>query len=270
MHSQVVARILQLNQEFYQTFAFSFSLTRQRLQNGILMALNEIPLEGNWLDLGCGNGALAHEWALQRRRGLYLGLDFSPGLLAEAKKNLPGVGLPPGLKIEFYQVDINDTDWEKKYMHIPWNGILAFAVLHHIPSFKLRTELLARVNRLLPAEGRFILSVWQYQNSPRLMARRLPWESIGIQPGEVDEGDTLIDWRAEAGQAEGAAGIRYVHLYHRQELAELAHLSGFIIVDEYESDGRSGNLALYQVWQKGGNLKKKSEIITIIKSRKGE
>ena len=257
MQSWVVEKILQLNQEFYQTFAFSFSQTRQRLQPGILMALNEIPLKGNWLDLGCGNGALAREWALQRRQGLYLGLDFSPGLLEEARKNKPEVGLPKGLKIEFDQVDLNTEDWSALVSHIQWNGILSFAVLHHIPSLELRVKVLKQVHHLLPQEGRFIFSVWQFQHSPRLMARCLPWESIGISVDEVDEGDTLIDWRADARQEEGAMGVRYVHLYSRQELAQLAHLADFSIVDEYESDGRSGNLALYQIWHKSQNELKK-------------
>ena len=257
MQTQIVEKILQLNQEFYQTFAFSFSQTRQRLQPGILMALNEIPRKGNWLDLGCGNGALAREWALQRRQGLYLGLDFSSGLLEEASKNKPEVGLPEGLRIDFNQVDLNAVGWAEGFSHIQWNGILAFAVLHHIPSLELRLRVLTQVNQLLPKKGEFIFSVWQFQHSPKLMERCLPWESIGISENDVDAGDTLIDWRADARRDNGVLGVRYVHLYPRQELAELARLTGFSTMEEFESDGRSGNLGLYQIWQKKRNALKK-------------
>lgn len=250
MQRQVVEKILQINQEFYQTFAFSFSRTRQRLQPGILMVLNDITLNGNWLDLGCGNGALAREWALQRRQGIYLGLDFSAELLEEARKNKPEVGLPEGLRMEFQQADINADNWAGGLAHIKWNGILAFAVLHHIPSHELRLKILEQVHQLLPRNGRFIFSVWQLQHSPRLMQRVLAWEKFGILENEVDEGDLLIDWRAEARQVNTEPGVRYVHLYSRKELSQLAHLSEFSIVNEFESDGRSGNLGLYQIWQK--------------------
>lgn len=250
MQKQVVEKILQLNQEFYQTFAFSFSRTRQRLQPGILMVLNEIPRKGNWLDLGCGNGALAREWALQRRQGIYLGLDFSAELLEEARKNKPEVGLPEGSRIEFQQVDITASGWAGELTTIKWNGILAFAVLHHIPSPDLRLRVLKQVHQLLPKNGRFIFSVWQLQHSPRLLQRCLPWETLGISADQVEEGDTLIDWRADARRKDGGMGTRYVHLFTRAELAELADHAGFSVVEEFESDGRSGNLGLYQIWQK--------------------
>jgi len=58
-----------------------------------------------------------------------------------------------------------------------------------------------------------------------------------------------LDWRhALPGQAE-QSGLRYVHLFSRLELAELAASSGFIIEQEFESDGEGGKLGLYQVWR---------------------
>jgi SAM-dependent methyltransferase len=129
------------------------------------------------------------------------------------------------------------------------DGALAFAVLHHLPGMELRRRVLLQVHDLLVPGGWFIHSEWQFQHSPRLMARRLPWTRLGLQVGDLEEGDTLLDWRhASCGQAE-QVGLRYVHLFSRAELQELAALSGFRIAEEFESDGKGGNLGLYQVWR---------------------
>ncbi len=128
--------------------------------------------------------------------------------------------------------------------------MLALAVLHHLPGAGLRRQVLGQVHELLGPGGWFIHSEWQFQNSARLMARRLPWDSIGLKEEDLEEGDTLLDWRhALPGQAE-QAGLRYVHLFSRPELADLAAQSGFAIQQEFESDGEGGRLGLYQVWRR--------------------
>ena len=78
MQPETIAKLHHINQEFYQTFAHSFASTRRRIQPGIRKVLQEIPTHGNWLDIGCGSGALAVEWIRQQRTGLYHGVDFSP------------------------------------------------------------------------------------------------------------------------------------------------------------------------------------------------
>jgi len=45
-------------------------------------------------------------------------------------------------------------------------------------------------------------------------------------------------------------GLRYVHLFSRSELTELAAQAGFSIENEFESDGDGGRLGLYQAWRK--------------------
>ena len=44
-------------------------------------------------------------------------------------------------------------------------------------------------------------------------------------------------------------GLRYVHLYSRCELANLADQTGFSLLEEFESDGEGGRLGLYQIWR---------------------
>jgi tRNA (uracil-5-)-methyltransferase TRM9 len=252
MQATTAARLLSLNLQFYQTFGKAFAETRRRVQPGVRRALELIPPSGRWLDLGCGPGTLAVEWirhAQVRRQGEYLGLDFSPQLLEEARQAVQGLS-QPGLQIHFQPADLSNPGWEKAVAGQPFDGVLAFAVLHHLPGANLRRQVLRQVHELLSPGGCFIHSEWQFQHSPKLMARRLPWDRIGLKEEDLEEGDTLLDWRhALVGQAE-RAGLRYVHLFSRPELADLAAQSGFVIEREYDSDGEGGRLGLYQVWRR--------------------
>ena len=127
--------------------------------------------------------------------------------------------------------------------------ILAFAVLHHLPGDGCAPGLLRQAHSLLIPGGLFIHSNWQFQHSPSLMARRQPWETIGLAEEDVEAGDTLLDWRYTLpGQAE-QTGLRYVHLFTGEELGRLAASSGFCVEETFESDGQGGRLALYQRWR---------------------
>jgi len=41
-----------------------------------------------------------------------------------------------------------------------------------------------------------------------------------------------------------------VHHFNEPELADLAESSGFDVLDTFYSDGKEGNLAIYQTWKK--------------------
>jgi hypothetical protein len=72
----------------------------------------------------------------------------------------------------------------------------------------------------------------------------LPWSTAGIQPEAVDGGDVLLDWRAG-----DSPGVRYVHTFTEDSLYKLATKGGFSVVKSFYSDGKVGNLALYQIWE---------------------
>ena len=67
---------------------------------------------------------------------------------------------------------------------------------------------------------------------------------MGILDDEVDEWDYLLDWRRDG------EGLRYVHYFTEEQLAELAAETGFAVAESFYSDGESGDLGLYQVWEK--------------------
>jgi SAM-dependent methyltransferase len=250
MKSSTCEQLVRLNEQFYQTFGEAFSNTRQRIQTGQRRMLESIPKIGSWLDLGCGNGNLAVEWARQKREGQYIGVDFSPVLLRDAREAVQKKTIPAGLDFKFELVNLSHENWSAPWRQTILTGAMAFAVLHHIPGRDLRLRFLCQVNRLLPRGGEFLHSEWQFQNNPRIVSRKQPWSKIGLVDGDVDPGDTLLDWRHALPGQKDQVGLRYVHLFSREELGELAELSGFELLDEFESDGTGGKLSLYQRWRK--------------------
>lgn len=239
MDAHTTARLVEINQEFYTRFGDSFSATRHRIQPGVRQILETLKGDESILDLGCGNGELARELAKRGHRGAYLGVDFSVPLLQDAET------MPHEFLATFLQADLTQLSVFRSQLlntgH--WSLITAFAVLHHIPSIEIRSDILRAVRNLLAEDGKFILSNWQFLNSEKLKERIQPWEKVGIQPSEVDAGDYLLDWRS------GGEGLRYVHHFSEKELSMLAQETGFEIRETFYADGETGNLGLYQVWE---------------------
>ena len=258
MNQQTQEQLIALNDQFYQTFGPAFAATRMRIQPGIWALMDEIPMEGDWLDLGCGNGALGKLWAEQNHKGCYIGLDFSDELLEHASKLTAGLA-GDGLVLQYMKAGMTDDPWpvEDEKITMPlfgekrvlFDGILSFAALHHIPGSQVRLNILKHIRRLLKPDGVFIHSEWQFQNSPKLMERRLNPADVGVDAGQLEPGDTILDWRFALPGQEEQVGQRYVHLFSEEELAKLALESGFVIEKTWHSDGKSGNLAMYQRWR---------------------
>jgi SAM-dependent methyltransferase len=245
VNHEIASALIRLNHQFYQTFADSFSATRQRIQPGVRRIVSSLPQQINLLDLGCGNGSLADYLARYCFRGSYLGLDFSAGLLQNSRSFDRSSSSSPDLDIRFAQADLSDEKWEVDLPAVLFSQVFSFAVFHHLPGDEMRLSILEKIRRLLAPDGIFILSNWQFMNSARFKERIIPWNFVGLNPVDLEEGDYLLDWRA----GPATTGYRYVHSYTSAELHALAGQSGFIIQDEFYSDGKEGNLGLYQVWK---------------------
>jgi tRNA (uracil-5-)-methyltransferase TRM9 len=259
MNQKTASKLLEINRKFYEDFGKAFAKTRLRLQPGVKRIVGELPAIGKWLDIGCGNGTLAAAMASGGKSGLYVGIDFSPALLDEALKSTADLK-ESQLSMRFYLFDLGQENWvdvlNEKLVKDglmeageKFSNILAFAVLHHIPGAENREKILRQARGFLPVDGLFVHSEWQLDKSRRLMARRLPWDTIGLESDAVEEGDTLIDWRYALPGQEERVGIRYVHVFSTKELSDLAGRSGFAIDEEFESDGKGGKLGLYQKWR---------------------
>lgn len=236
------SKLLDINQVFYNRFASSFSATRQQVQPGVRELIQRIQPDASVLDIGCGNGTLARALAFQGFTGKYLGVDMSASLLEQAETLLDD---PSSDRYEFQLADLASPTWHIPFPKMAYDWLTAFAVLHHLPGENLRQQTVDTFSKLIPPYGFCVVSVWQWQNSPRLQRRVLPWSTVDLNPENLDQGDVLLDWRADQ-----VPGLRYVHTFTKASLRDLAEGAGLRVMESYFSDGKSGNLALYQVWQK--------------------
>lgn len=190
------------------------------------------------LDCGCGNGELAATLCNLGFRGHYTGTDSSAILLQIAREKTSSCA-----NFQFFQADLANPDWDKTIQGKTYDVVFAFAVLHHIPSAKLRLNLLKSLRGHIKPGGWLAMSNWQFLNSPRLRKRIQDWSVIELSKQDVEAGDYLLDWR------QGGKGYRYVHHFTDEELASLAQDAGFRVLETFLSDGEGGNLGLYQIWQ---------------------
>ena len=124
----------------------------------------------------------------------YLGTDVSEGLLSAAREAL---GQPEQGEYTFQQSDLSYPDWAQQLPQQTYQALVSFAVLHHLPGKDLRLRTGQAFRKLIDPQGFAAISVWQWQNSPRLAKRVLPWSEAGLTTEAVDEGDVLLDWRAK-------------------------------------------------------------------------
>jgi SAM-dependent methyltransferase len=239
MDKKTAEKLLALNLKFYQTFASDFSETRQRLQPGVLRLLDTLEPGIAILDLGCGNGELARELARREFPCTYTGVDFSAALMEEAKQTLPA-----DFPSRFLELNLAEKNWEPVLQGEQFDVILALAVFHHLPGAELHHQVCSQIYDHLTENGAFYLSSWQFLKSERLRSRTQPWSKIGLDPDQVGENDYLLDWRR------GGLGLRYVRYFSKRALQQLAEDTGFEAAQTFYSDGKRGDLSIYQKWVK--------------------
>lgn len=253
MKPSTAGYLLELNRRFYCERGQDFSETRLRVQPGVRRLLDTLHGDESILDLGCGNGAFAHELSRRDHRGPYVGVDFSTPLLEKARCGnyvFPVVFIQADLvPLACGHSTIRDQIQDLVPAGLlppdnePWSLVTAFAVLHHIPARENRLALFAQVRTSLRTDGLFAHSSWQFSASKRLQSRIRPWSGVELDTADVDQGDYLLDWRR------GGIGFRYVHEFREDELADLATESGFAVAGMYYSDGADRKSGLYQVWR---------------------
>ena len=145
MNPTTLSRLLELNRQFYQTFALQFSATRQRLQPGVKRHPGGDQTPAKVLDLGCGNGELARQLARRVIPASTPGWTSRQNCLGK-----PVAAQSPNY--HFLQADLSTPDWDAPLSGMQYDCILAFAVLHHLPGADLRLQVLRKVRSLLAPE----------------------------------------------------------------------------------------------------------------------
>ena len=237
MDDNTVAKLLALNHAFYADFAEPFADSRTLHDPALTSILPYIPTRASVLDVGCGNGRLAQLLDRERPGAAYVGIDAVPELIEVARAQAAQVDIPA----EFHILDISQPGWSESFRGQSFGCVVALAVLHHIPSFRLRVRILRDLAELLVPRGRVLLSTWQFVDNDRLRRKIVDWTEAEIPAEALEPGDYLLSWDR------GGRGLRYCHLVDEVELRQLAAESGLSVRTTFRAGGREGNLSLFAI-----------------------
>ena len=257
MDPAVITQLNQLNRDFYQTVGESFDQTRQTSWDGWQQLLPEIeslspPLKV--VDLGCGNGRFGQFLAehFPDEEIDYRGIDQNLYLLKAAQSN----SWPPHFTVNFDQADLIELIRQPDFWHTLLTDtdhlsptlITLFGMMHHLPSFELRQQLLTQLADLLSADGILIFSAWQFAEDPRYQHRFINPEKVGIDSLQLETNDYILDWQR------GATAYRYCHFMNPTEAETLIQQSQLQIVRQFCADGKTQQLNKYYVCKVQSNL----------------
>lgn len=251
MDQKIVSALNQLNQDFYQQIAVSFDQTRQSAWRGwerLLPTLNQLSKSNSdnsfsVLDLGCGNGRFA-DFLLQNHFSFsYRGVDSNTDLLSIAQKKFD-----LHLDISFSQLDlvklITTNQLQLKVNH-KYELIVAFGVLHHIPSFELRSKFIKTICELLKNNNsRVIVATWQFALEERFNNKFIDPKIIGLDSDSLEDKDFILGWQNQPDI------YRYCHFIDQQEMEKIVKVVGNCTVESsFLADGKTEKLNRYFVLQ---------------------
>ena len=263
MNTKTITYLNDLNQAFYDEVAESFSLSRSEAWEGwkqLLPFLRHLPSHTLTLDLGCGNGRFATFLTsnLITQNWEYVGVDNNSTFLEIAKKEIK-VGRS-FKKVDFFQNDLVGNllaKWslkrQKAIKKVPdeqkCDLTVAFAILHHIPSFEMRQKFLEMMNKTVKADGLIIISTWEFIKIRSLMqmaisAHDFSVNQINISKSELEEYDYFLTWERES------SAIRYCHYINESEMRKLLATTGLEVISTFSADGKTNNLNTYYVLKK--------------------
>lgn len=225
----------QLNRDFYQTVAESFSATREQPWSGWQWLAEAdrqtVSNAASVADVGCGNGRFGSFIApLLASPQEYLGIDSNQQLLQNAYDHVGYLFK----KVSLIQSDIVQEDLAEKLAMSNPDIIAVFGVFHHLPTQVSRRQFLQSLKEIIgDDESKSIwLSTWQFTGNKNLMERAVSPKEIGFTITEDDEwteNDYILDWRRDK------KAYRYCHLTTTDEMTDLCEQVGLTIVATHQS-----------------------------------
>jgi ubiquinone/menaquinone biosynthesis C-methylase UbiE len=207
MKKEYALYLLEKTKEDYNLIADDFSRTRNKTWEELNFLIENVRVNENVLDLGCGNGRL-YELFKFKIVGYY-GIDNSEELIEIAKIRYPRANFQVG--------DALNLPFPDNF----FDNVFSVAVFHHIPSKEFRITFLKEAKRVLKPGGKLILTVWHFPAWKKILLfkKNLIFKIIGIS--KVDFNDNFIKWGKET--------KRYVHYFSKVELKKLVKKTGLKI-----------------------------------------
>ena len=217
MKRETALKIIKANKILYNQIARDFSETRYNVWPEFEYFKGYLHNGQAVLDLGCGNGRLLE--LLKDYKVDYLGVDFSENLIREAQAKWPDK--------KFKAADLAELgDLKEKF-----DLIFCVATLHHIPSDKLRQQVLINIKNNLKPDGKLLMTNWnlwqtkylKYIIKYTLLKLTDPEKEInGVLLDELDFQDVYIPWQKKY--------QRYIHAFTERNIAGLLKKSGFEVI----------------------------------------
>lgn len=215
MKTEIAEKLLAKTVEDYSAIAEDWHQSRQYFWQDQMFLVDYIKDGDKVLDAGCGNGRFLS--TLVNKKVEYIGLDNCLPLLAKAQASHP--------RSKFIEGDILDLPFENNKFDV----VVCIAVLHHIPSKKLRQQAIAELKRVLKPDGLLIATVWDVYSDRyfKLILKYSFLKVFGLS--QLDFKDVLMPF--------GKKVNRYLHAFTLREFKKLLESSRMKI----EKSGQSKN-----------------------------
>lgn len=260
MDQATAKKLCALNTRFYAANAASFSKTRTAPWDGWRRCLDVCGFTSRTvsvLDIACGN--LRFETFLEREHPT---IDWRFFAVDNCEPLVDSSDAAIAENVNFTCEDIianmleglpafepaNTPAFARSF---PFDLVVSFGFMHHIPGFDLRVRLLKEALSYVKPGGHLAVSFWQFLNDEarREKVQRTHAEALDrlvLRPDDLEPGDYLIGWKNLPGQ------YRYCHHFSDAEIdriiAELApHAS---VVASFLADGKTGDLNRYIVFRR--------------------
>ena len=217
MKRETALKIIKANKILYNEIARNFSETRYNVWPEFEYFRGYLHNGQAVLDLGCGNGRLLE--LLKDYKVNYLGVDFSENLIREAQAKWPDK--------KFKAADLAALGHLKEKFDL----VFCVATLHHIPSDKLRQQILINIKNSLKPDGKLLMTNWnlwqtkylKYIIKYTLLKLTDPDKEVnGVLLDEIDFQDVYIPWQKKY--------QRYIHAFTERNIAGLMKKTGFEII----------------------------------------
>jgi tRNA (uracil-5-)-methyltransferase TRM9 len=248
MDSRTRMQLRALNRRFYERHAVAFDASRDHAWPGwqrIELPTHRDPAKPlRVLDVGCGNARFAD--ALAERLGggfAYTGVDENEALLARAGERLARTRSASG---DLICIDILASETGETLPRGPFDLVVAFGLLHHVPGWDLRRAFVHALADRVDESGVLVVTAWQFADRSRFASHIVPESEVpaAIDPAQFEEGDHLLPFDGDH------TDLRYCHHCSEAELDQLVATIPLIPRPRFSDDGRSGDLNRYLVFER--------------------